>query len=152
MRIRWKIVAIIVLTLVGFSALTKHKTAAAGAPQTSTPEAKSPVPEKRAKGGTLAISEELSIPDTTSAINSPTPMSQRVVHYEIDAKYNASTHTVDATETLTYHNLTGQALDHFPFHLYQNAFQPKSTFVRESKLQGSRDISYDKWEEKEYGS
>ena len=79
-------------------------------------------------------------------------MSQRVVHYEIDAKYDPGTHTVDATETLTYHNLTGQALDHFPLHLYQNAFQPKSTFVRESKLEGSRDTTYDKWEEKEYGS
>ena len=43
-------------------------------------------------------------------------------------------HIVDATEVLTYHNLTGQALDHFPFHLYQNAFQPKSTFVREGKI------------------
>ena len=75
-------------------------------------------------------------------------MSQRVVHYEIDAKYDAAKHTVDATEVLTYHNLTGQALDHFPFHLYQNAFQPKATFVRESKLEGSRDTSYDKWEDK----
>ena len=63
-------------------------------------------------------------------------MSQRVVHYEIDAKYDAAKHTVDATEVLTYHNLTGQALDHFPFHLYQNAFQPKATLVREAKLDG----------------
>jgi glucan phosphorylase len=84
-----------------------------------------------------------SIPDTTSAINSSTPMSQRVVHYEIDAKYDAATHTVDATEVLTYHNLTGQALDHFPFHLYQNAFQPNATFVREAKIAGNRDTSYD---------
>ena len=68
-------------------------------------------------------------------------MSQRVVHYEIDAKYDAGKHTIDATEILTYHNLTGQALDHFPFHLYQNAFQPKSTWVREAKLEGSRDVS-----------
>jgi hypothetical protein len=94
----------------------------------------------------------LSIPDTTLAINSSTPMSQRVVHYEIDAKYDAAKHTVDATEVLTYHNVTGQALDHFPFHLYQNAFQPKSTWVREAKIEGSRDIAYDKWDEKEYGS
>ena len=63
-------------------------------------------------------------------------MSQRVVHYEIDAKYDAAKHTVDATEVLTYHNLTGQALDHFPFHLYQNAFQPNATFVRDAKLDG----------------
>jgi hypothetical protein len=53
---------------------------------------------------------------------------------------------------LTYHNLTGQALDHFPFHLYQNAFQPKATWVREAKSAGSRDVGYDKWEDKEYGS
>jgi hypothetical protein len=67
----------------------------------------------------------LTIPDTVLAVNSPTPMSERVVHYEIDARYDAAKHTVDATEVLTYHNLTGQALDHFPVHLYQNAFQPE---------------------------
>src|SRR5882724_12322546 len=77
----------------------------------------------------------LSIPDTTSAINSSAPMSQRVVHYEIDAKYDPTKHTVDASEILTYHNLTGQPLDHFPFHLYQNAFQPKSTWIREAKIE-----------------
>jgi Peptidase family M1 domain len=93
-----------------------------------------------------------SIPDTTLAINSSTPMSQRVVHYEIDARYDATKHTVEATEVLTYHNLTGQALDHFPFHLYQNAFQPKATWVREAKTAGSRDTSYDTWEDKQYGS
>jgi hypothetical protein len=94
----------------------------------------------------------MAIPDTTLAENSPTPMSQRVVHYQIDAHYNATTHTVDANEVLTYHNLTGQPLDHFPFHLYQNAFQPRSTFVREAKVAGNRDTSYDEWEAKEYGS
>ncbi len=95
---------------------------------------------------------ELSIPETTLAINSPTPMSQRVVHYEIDAHYDAVKHSIDATEVLTYHNLTGQALDHFPFHLYQNAFQPKATWVREAKLMGNRDTSYDKWDPEGYGS
>ena len=94
----------------------------------------------------------ISIPDTTLAINSPTPLSQRVVHYEIEAKYDAAKHSVDATEVLTYHNLTGQALDHFPFHLYQNAFQPKATFVRDAKIMGTRDTGYDKWEDKYYGS
>ena len=57
----------------------------------------------------------LAIPATTLAINSATPLSQRVVAYDMDAKYNAKTHSLDATETLTYHNLTGQALDTFPF-------------------------------------
>src|SRR5215831_857309 len=99
-----------------------------------------------------AESQSLSIPSNTTAVNSPTPMSERVVHYEIDAKYDAAKHLVDATEILTYHNLTRQALDHFPFHLYQNAFQPNSTWVREAKTLGSRDIAYDKWDPKEYGS
>jgi hypothetical protein len=94
----------------------------------------------------------VSIPDTTLAINSPTPLSQRVVHYEIDAKYDAVKHTIDATEVLTYHNLTGQALDHFPFHLYQNAFQPTATWVGEAKRDGNRDTDYDKWDPKQYGS
>ena len=72
-------------------------------------------------------SPTLAIPSTTSAINSSIPMSQRVVHYEIDAKYDPKSHTLDATEVLTYHNLTGQALDTFPFHLYLNGFQPNAT-------------------------
>ncbi|MGA3210640.1 MAG: M1 family metallopeptidase [Terriglobales bacterium] len=94
----------------------------------------------------------LSIPDTTSAINSPTPMSQRVVHYEIDAKYDAKAHALDATEVLTYHNLTGQPQDRFPFHLYLNAFQPKSTWVREGKREGTRGQNFESWDPKSYGA
>lgn len=110
------------------------------------------VPAKSAHANASSQNTGLSIPDTTLAINSPTPMSQRVVHYEIDAKYDALKHSIDATEVLTYHNLTGQALDHFPFHLYQNAFQPKATFVRDAKLMGSRDTGYQTWNPKNYGS
>jgi len=92
------------------------------------------------------------IPETTLAINSPTPLSQRVVAYNMDAKYDAVKHSLDGTEVLTYHNLTGQSLDRFPFHLYLNAFQPKATWVREAKTIGSRDTIYEKWEEKDRGS
>jgi Peptidase family M1 domain len=129
--------------------------AAAPAAQASAPAKSAATAPPKTSGGKIAspaTGMAVTIPDTTLAINSDKPMSERVVHYEIDAKYNAATHTVDATEVLTYHNLTGQALDHFPFHLYQNAFQPKSTFVREAKLQGSRDTAYAKWEDKFYGS
>jgi hypothetical protein len=79
-------------------------------------------------------------------------MSQRVVHYDIDARYNAKDHSLDATEILTYQNLTGQPLDRFPFHLYLNAFQPNSSWVRETKRDGTRDVNWDKWEQKYYGS
>ena len=70
------------------------------------------------------------------AINSPTPLSIRVVAYTIDARVNPTTHTLDANETLTYRNLTGQPLTTFPFHLYLNAFQPDSTFTTETHRSG----------------
>jgi hypothetical protein len=148
MQIRWKIVFVIAALALGLSAVMNRKTTTAAA-QAPAPAAK---PAPMGKVAKDAAPGGISIPDTTLAINSDKPMSERVVHYEIDAKYDAAKHTVDATEVLTYHNLTGQALDHFPFHLYQNAFQPNATFVRESKLMGSRDTSYDTWEEKYYGS
>jgi Peptidase family M1 domain len=144
MLIRRKVVVFAVALGFVITALVNRKAVTAAPPQAS--------PAKAAAALSSAQVEALSIPDTTLAINSPTPMSQRVVHYEIDAKYDAAKHTIDATEVLTYHNLTGQALDHFPFHLYQNAFQPKATWVREAKTEGSRDIAYEKWEPKEYGS
>ena len=46
---------------------------------------------------------------------SPTALSERVVEYEIDARYDAEKKSLDATETLTYHNLTGQPSIHFLF-------------------------------------
>src|SRR5580700_1216721 len=94
----------------------------------------------------------LSIPDTTSAVNSPTPLSQRVVAYDMDAKYNAKAHSLDATETLTYHNLTGQPLDTFPFHLYLNAFEPTATWIREGKRSNSYGPGLETWDPKSYGA
>ena len=146
MQIRWKIVFCAAVLALAFTAFMSRNTTTAATPQAAAPAV------AHASPSNVAATTGLSIPDTTTAINSDKPMSQRVVHYEIDAKYDAGKHTIDATETLTYHNLTGQALDHFPFHLYQNAFQPKSTWIREAKLEGSRDVAYDKWEDKLYGS
>ena len=143
MKNRWGMIAVLAMFALSVVLLIARRSATA-APQ-------SPAPSKAA-APLLPTNQSLSIPDTTLAINSPTPLSQRIVHYEIDAKYDAAKRTVDATEVLTYHNVTGQALDHFPFHLYQNAFQPNATFVRDSKLMGSRDTSYRTWEAKYYGS
>jgi hypothetical protein len=110
-------------------------------------------------GGLFAVigitnlpAQTLSIPDTTSAINSTTPLSQRVVHYEIDTKYDPKSHSLDATEVLTYHNLTGQPLDTFPFHLYLNAFQPTATWIKETKRDGTRDEEFESWDSRNYGS
>ena len=145
MQSRWKVVVVLIALVIGVTAFLARKTATAKAPQSTAPA-------KAAMASATSADTSLSIPDTAIAINSAAPLSQRVVHYEIDAKYDAAKHTIDATEVLTYHNLTGQPLDHFPFHLYQNAFQPNATWVREAKRDGSRDTAYDKWESKEYGS
>src|ERR1039458_6479054 len=81
------------------------------------------------------------------------PLSQRVVAYQIDAKYDPAKHAVDATETLTYRNLTGQPLDRFPFHLYLNAFQQKSTWIHEAHRDGSfRTSSLDNWKPEDAGA
>jgi len=81
------------------------------------------------------------------------PLSQRVVAYQIDAKYDPPAHTVTASETLTYHNLTGQSLDTFPFHLYLNAFQPKATWIHEAHRDGNfRTSSLATWRPQDYGA
>jgi hypothetical protein len=144
MLIGWKTTTL-TLTLTIIFAASYTERAVKAAPQSAT-AARAHSAAASSPAGSVAI------PDTTLAINSPTPMSERIVHYEIDARYDAGTHTVNATEVLTYHNLTGQTLDHFPFHLYQNAFQPKATFVRDAKLMGTRDTGYQEWEAKDYGS
>ncbi len=75
---------------------------------------------------------------TSIATNSPggQPLSTRVVAYTIDATLNTDNKSLDATETVTYKNLTGQALTTIPFHLYLNAFRPESTFTRETHFGG----------------
>ena len=82
----------------------------------------------------LSLSAQLSI-----ATNSKdgAPLSERVVMYSIDAKLDVANKSLDATQTLTYRNLTGQPLTTFPFHLYLNAFRPKSTFTAEARTGGS---------------
>src|SRR5215471_19843570 len=79
----------------------------------------------------LAVSQSPFAPKVTG------PLSQRVVAYQIEAKYDPDKHTVEGSETLTYHNLTGQRLDHFPFHLYLNGFQPDATWVSEAHRDGN---------------
>jgi hypothetical protein len=70
------------------------------------------------------------------ATNSPVPLSTRVVSYDIDARLDAEKKSLDATEALTYRNLTGQPLTFIPFHLYLNAFRPQSTFTSETHFTG----------------
>jgi hypothetical protein len=146
MKIRRVILLLPVISVVAISLLVQEHTAHAARAESAQAQPGAEAPAAAGASGAL------SIPETTLAINSDKPMSERIVHYEIDAHYDATKHVVTATEVLTYHNVTGQALDHFPFHLYQNAFQQKATWVNEAKLMGSRDTSYAKWDDKDYGS
>ena len=89
----------------------------------------------------------------TSFVAAQAPLSKRVVAYNIDAKYDAKNHTLDGVETLTYHNYTGQPLDKFPFHLYLNAFQRRSTFNEEQRTRGEGfRAGFTTWDDKHFGS
>jgi hypothetical protein len=81
-------------------------------------------------GATTAASPQQVSPPPVATL-ADKPLSERVVAYQIDARFDAGKRTLDATEVLTYRNLTGQPQDTFPFHLYLNAFQPTSTFMKE---------------------
>ncbi len=70
------------------------------------------------------------------ATNSPVPLSTRVTSYVIDARLDTDKKSLDATEVLTYKNLTGQPIVSIPFHLYLNAFRPQSTFTSETHFTG----------------
>jgi Peptidase family M1 domain len=79
-------------------------------------------------------------------------LSTRVVAYQIDARLDPAKKTIDAVETLVYRNLTGQPLETFPFHLYLNAFQPRSTLMTEVRLYGTRGIGQEfEWKPKYSG-
>jgi hypothetical protein len=80
---------------------------------------------------TSASPRQASPPPVTTLADKP--LSERVVAYQIDARFDANKRTLDATEVLTYRNLTGRPQDTFPFHLYLNAFQPTSTFMKEER-------------------
>lgn len=92
-------------------------------------------------------------PPMYTPANAGAALSTRMVNYQIDAKLDASKKTVDATEWLTYKNLTGKPQQTFPFHLYLNAFQPQSTFMTETRLYGTRGMGPNNgWDPKHYGA
>jgi hypothetical protein len=61
----------------------------------------------------------------------PPVVSPRNANYSIDARLDASKHTIDGTLVLDWRNTTGIPLSTFPFHLYWNAFRnTRSTSAR----------------------
>ena len=86
----------------------------------------------------ILVASVASQAQSSIATNSPNgqPLSTRVVTYTIDARLDTDKKSLDATETITYKNLTGQPLNTVPFHLYLNAFRPESSFSRETHFNG----------------
>ena len=87
----------------------------------------------------LALAEERPAPplfDGQGRTLGP-PLSERVVHYEIDARLEPSTHQLSGRETITWRNRSAEPQATLWFHLYWNAFKnDRSTFYREAKAMG----------------
>jgi hypothetical protein len=66
-------------------------------------------------------------------------LSPRNANYTIAAKLDPATRTITGSETITWRNITARAATDLQFHLYWNAWKnPRSTFMRERALAGSR--------------
>ncbi len=66
-------------------------------------------------------------------INAQEPLSNRVAKYNIKAKLNTETKTVDGSMQLEWRNTSTDTLRELQFHLYLNAFKnTKSTFLKEA--------------------
>ena len=110
--------------------------------QNPTIESSAPTPKGWVSAAVEKTNENLSVAPGHG------PLSTRIVAYHIEAKLDPATHKITASETLLYHNLTGQPQQEFPFHLYLNAFQRQSTFMAETRL---HNFEYE-WKEKNYGA
>ena len=62
------------------------------------------------------------------------PRSPRNANYKIEARLDVVRHEIVATQTLTWTNTGGSAVDTLPFHLYLNGFKNESTvFMRSGR-------------------
>jgi len=72
--------------------------------------------------------------DETPALRGGGPArSPRIASYKIEARLDASRHTITASQTLIWTNTGASAVGELPFHLYLNAFKnEQSLFMRSS--------------------
>jgi hypothetical protein len=74
--------------------------------------------------------------DTPALRGGGAPRSTRIASYKIDARLDATRHTIAATQTLIWTNAGTSAVDTLPLHLYLNAFKNEaSLFMRSSRGQ-----------------
>ena len=65
--------------------------------------------------------------DDVPALRTPGVRSPRIASYQIDAAYDAATHRIEATQTLTWKNAGASAVTELPFHLYMNGFKNEAS-------------------------
>ena len=86
--------------------------------------------------------QRLPKPDGSPALRGGgAPKSPRNASYKIEARFDATRHQITGSETLTWINTGGSAVDKLPFHLYLNAFKNEnSIFMRSSRgtMRGAR--------------
>jgi hypothetical protein len=73
------------------------------------------------------------------------PRSPRIANYKIDARLDAQTHTITATETLTWTNPAQSPIDKLPFHLYMNAFKNEASLFWKTSHGEMRDAKASDW-------
>jgi uncharacterized protein with GYD domain len=75
----------------------------------------------------------LPAPDNVPALRGGGPArSPRIANYKIDARLDAETHQITATQTLTWKNTGTQPVSMLPFHMYLNAFKNESSRFMQS--------------------
>ena len=71
--------------------------------------------------------------DPFPALRLPGPHTARAASYALDARYDATAHTIAGREVLTWVNTGGSPVTTLPFHLYLNGFKNETTlFFRSS--------------------
>jgi hypothetical protein len=84
----------------------------------------------------------LPAPDDRAAIDKG-PRSPRIASYVIAARLDAAAHRIEATQTLTWRNDGGSAVDSMPFHLYMNGFKNTDSVLMKESRGAHRDIVFD---------
>ncbi len=71
--------------------------------------------------------------DNLPARRTAEPRPERLASYRIEARYDAATHKIEATQVLTWTNGGQSSVETLPFHLYLNGFKNESSlFMRSS--------------------
>ncbi|MBL9014777.1 MAG: M1 family metallopeptidase [Myxococcales bacterium] len=85
-------------------------------------------------------------PDGSPALRGGGPArSPRIANYKIDARLDAATHQITASQTLTWTNAGTTPVDTLPFHLYLNAFKNESTLFMRSWHSIEREAPTENW-------